>query len=42
LSLTKAQYTCDTFIDLVYLHDNYVLSHEQDHVDHVYQIWKTK
>ena len=42
LSLTKAQYTCDTFIYLVYLHDNYVLSHEQDHVDHVYQIWKTK
>ena len=42
LSLTKAQYTCDTFIELVYLHDNYVLSHEQDHVDHVYQIWKTK
>ena len=42
LSLTKAQYTCDTFIDLVYLHDSYMLSHEQDHVDHVYQIWKTK
>lgn len=42
LSLTKAQYTCDTFIDLVYLHDSYMLSHKQDHVDHVYQIWKTK
>lgn len=42
LSLTKAQYTCDTFIDLVYLNDSYMLSHEQDHIDHVYQIWKTK
>lgn len=42
LSLTKAQYTCDTFIDLVYLHNSYMLSHEQDHIDHAYQIWKTK
>lgn len=40
LSLTKSQYTCDTFIDLVYLRDNYVLSHTEDCLDHTYQIWK--
>lgn len=40
LSLTKSQYTCDTFIDLVYLHKNYNLTHTKDCADHIYQIWK--
>ena len=42
LSLTKTQYNCDTFIDLEQLHSKYTLTHTEECVDHIYQIWKKK
>lgn len=42
LTKTFAQYTCDTFIDLVYLESNYVMVSEELFEDHAYQIWKRK
>ena len=42
LSVTFANYTCDTFIDLVKLQTEYVLTHHEVHTDHTYEIWKRK
>jgi dihydrofolate reductase len=35
-------YTCDTFIDLVYLRNNFVRTYTETHTDHNYEIWKRK
>lgn len=42
LTKTFAEYTCDTFIDLLYLEQNYTCWFSENHEDHVYQIWKRK
>lgn len=39
LSRTLAEYTCDTFIDLVKL-NNYTLTSHELFIDHTYEIWK--
>jgi dihydrofolate reductase len=42
--LTKilTEYTCDTFINLIYLEKLFTLVSEENFSDHVYQIWKRK
>lgn len=42
--LTKvyAEYTCDTFVDLSYLTDNFEKIRSTEYTDHEYQIWKRK
>ena len=35
-------YTCDTFIDLLYVEHNYVRTHSEMFPDHAYEIWKRK
>ena len=42
--LTKVydHYTCDTFIDLLYLEHNYVRTYSEMFPDHTYEIWKRK
>jgi dihydrofolate reductase len=42
LTKTFTEYTCDTFIDLLYLEQNYTCWFSKDQSDHVYQIWKKK
>jgi dihydrofolate reductase len=42
LTKTFTEYTCDTFIDLLYLEQNYTCWFSENHTDHVYQIWKKK
>ena len=42
LTKTSANYTCDTFIDLIKLEKDFVLESEENFTDHVYQIWKRK
>lgn len=42
LTKTHAEYTCDCFIDLIYLQNNFVMVSEEKHSDHDYQIWKRK
>jgi dihydrofolate reductase len=42
LTKTFTEYTCDTFIDLLYLEQNYTCWFSENHTDHVYQIWKRK
>ncbi len=42
LTKTLDQYYCDTFIDLLYLENNYDLDRSEFNGDHVYQIWKRK
>jgi len=42
LTKTFTEYTCDTFIDLLYLEKNYTCWFSEKHSDHVYQIWKRK
>ena len=42
LTKTFTEYTCDTFIDLLYLAQNYTCWFSENHEDHVYQIWKRK
>jgi len=42
LTKTFTEYTCDTFIDLLYLENNYTCWFSEKHSDHVYQIWKRK
>jgi len=41
-SRTLAEYTCDTFIDLVKLENEFVCYSQQQCVDHTYEIWKRK
>ena len=42
LTKTFTEYTCDTFIDLLYLEQNFNMISEENNTDHVYQIWKRK
>ena len=42
LSRTFAEYTCDTFIDLVQLERDFMCWFKEDHTDHSYEIWKRK
>jgi dihydrofolate reductase len=42
IHLTKVydHYTCDTFIDLLYIEHNYVRTYSEIFPDHSYEIWK--
>lgn len=40
LTRTYDHYTCDTFIDLLYLENNYVREYSEVFSDHTYEIWK--
>lgn len=44
IHLTKVydHYTCDTFVDLLYIHSNFVQTFNEVFSDHEYQIWKRK
>ena len=42
LTKTLTEYTCDSFINLLYLETNYTQPFNQFNGDHVYQIWKRK
>ena len=44
IHLTKVydHYTCDTFIDLLYLEHNYIRTYSEMFPDHTYEIWKRK
>jgi dihydrofolate reductase len=42
LTKTLTEYTCDVFIDLLYLEQNFNMISEEQNNDHVYQIWKRK
>jgi dihydrofolate reductase len=42
LTKTFSEYTCDTFLDLIYLESYFKLVGEAKYTDHVYQIWKRK
>lgn len=42
LSKTFAEYTCDTFIDLLKLEKEFTCANTQNCIDHVYEIWKRK
>ena len=42
LSKTFTKYTCDTFIDLLYLDRMFTLVSNENFSDHIYQIWKRK
>jgi len=42
LSRTFAEYTCDTFIDLVKLEQEFLCWFKEDLTDHSYEIWKRK
>ena len=42
LTKTFTKYTCDSFIDLLYLETNYTLTLNEYNGDHVYQIWNRK
>lgn len=42
LTRTFTEYTCDTFIDLVKLQNEFVCWFKEEHTDHSYEIWKRK
>ena len=42
LSRTFTEYTCDTYIDLLKLQNEFVCWFKEDHDDHSYEIWKRK
>ena len=42
LTKTVSQYTCDSFIDLLYLENNYTMTRSEFNGDHIYQIWNKK
>ena len=42
LTKTFTEYACDTFIDLLYLDQNYTCWFKEQFEDHVYEIWKRK
>jgi len=42
LTKTFTEYTCDTFVDLLYLEQQFNMVSEEQNTDHVYQIWKRK
>jgi dihydrofolate reductase len=41
-SRTFSQYTCDTFIDLLKLENEFLCWQKEDFADHSYEIWKRK
>jgi dihydrofolate reductase len=42
LSRTFAEYTCDTFINVVKLEQEFMCWFKEQHTDHSYEIWKRK
>jgi len=42
LTKTFATYTCDTFIDLLKLQNEFILESSTQYTDHTYEIWKRK
>ena len=42
LSRTLSEYTCDTFIDLLKLQNEFMCWFKEEHTDHTYEIWKRK
>jgi dihydrofolate reductase len=40
LTTTHDHYTCDTYIDLLYLENNFDIVYGETFSDHTYQIWK--
>ena len=42
LTLTYAEYTCDTFIDLLKLSKEFTCNEMESFSDHAYQIWKRR
>lgn len=42
LSRTFTEYTCDTFINLLKLENEFTCWFSEQQIDHVYQIWKRK
>lgn len=42
LTRTMTEYTCDTFIDLIKLENEFCLDVSEQHADHIYEIWKRK
>jgi dihydrofolate reductase len=42
LTKTLTEYTCDRYIELLYLEQNFNMISEEQNTDHVYQIWKRK
>lgn len=42
LTKTFAEYTCDTFIDLVKLEKEFSCCSTEDHADHSYEVWKRR
>ena len=44
IHLTKVydHYTCDTFIDLLYIEANFIRTYSEMFPDHMYEIWKRK
>jgi len=42
LTKTFTEYTCDTFIDLLQLENEFSCWFSEQHTDHTYQIWKRK
>jgi len=42
LTRTFSQYTCDTFIDLVKLENEFICHFIEVNIDHTYEIWKRK
>ena len=42
LTRTFAEYTCDTFIDIVKLEREFMCWFKENHTDHSYEIWKRK
>lgn len=42
LTRTLAEYTCDTFIDLVKLEQEFMCYFKERHIDHDYEIWRRR
>jgi dihydrofolate reductase len=42
LTRTFTEYTCDTYIDLVKLQNEFMCWFKETHTDHTYEIWKRK
>lgn len=42
LTRAKQEYTCDTFMNLLYLNQEFVKVSETDYSDNVYEIWQRK
>lgn len=42
LTKTLTEYTCDRYIDLLYLEQHFMCWFKEQHDDHTYEIWKRK